>query len=72
MSLDRGREALDRGLRLGHAELAHDGDLDRIGRLARKLIVEQDEPLLRLEAIRQRRDARGAGLEPEHGYGRGE
>ena len=48
------------------ADVPGDRDLDRLGRLLRKLLAEQEVALLRLEAVGQRRRPRGARVEREH------
>ena len=49
------------------ADVSDDGDLDRLGRLLRKLLPEEEIALLRFEAVGQRRRPRGARVECEHG-----
>ena len=50
----------------GPADVSGDRDVDRLGRLLRKLLAEEEVALLRLEAVGQRRRPRGAGVEREH------
>ena len=49
------------------ADVSGDRDVDRLRRLLRKLLAEEKVALLRLEAVGQRRRARGTGVEREHG-----
>ena len=50
-------------------DLPGDGDLDRLGRLLRELLSQEEVALLRLEAVGQRARPRGARVECEHGCG---
>ena len=50
-------------------DVASDRDLDRLGRLLRELLAQEEVTLLRLEAVGQRRRPRRAGVERKHGRG---